>query len=51
VLLSADESPKTLQLPSQYIINGSGGGLPEGFSYTSDNNNEWLSAEKFRGMI
>lgn len=60
VLLSVDEAHKAIQLPSQFIIEGNlqklafgtaGAGLPEGFSYTSDNNNEWLSAEKFRGMI
>lgn len=51
VLLSVDEAPKTTQLPSQFIINGQGSGLPEGFSYTSDNNNEWLSVGQFGEMI
>lgn len=52
-LLSVDEAPKTTQLTTQFIINGSGegAGLPEGFSYTSDNNSEWLSVEQFRRMI
>lgn len=51
VLLSVDEAPKTTQLPSMFIINGTGSGLPEGFSYTSDNNSEWLSTEQFKRMI
>lgn len=51
VLLSVDEAPKTTQLATQYIINGTGSGLPEGFAYTSDTNTEWLSVEKFKEML
>ena len=51
VLLSEDEAPKTTQLTTQYVINGSGSGLPQGFSYRSDNNTEWLSVAQFREMI
>lgn len=53
VLLSTDEAPRTTQLAGHFIIkaNGKGGGLPDGFSYTSDNNSDWLSVGQFREMI
>lgn len=51
VLLSVDEAPKCTQLPSMFVINGTGSGLPEGYSYTSDNNSEWLSAHQFRELL
>ncbi len=53
VLLSEDEAPDTTPKPHQFIINGPeiNNRLSEGFSYTSDSNNEWLTPEQLREMI
>ncbi len=52
VLLSADEAPKARASKDQFIIDGIGNGtLDEGFAYTSDTNDEWLTPEQLREMI
>jgi len=58
VLLSVDEAPRSIQLDGGFLINpvplhdrGRLCLLPDGFSYTSDNNPDWLTVEKFKEMI
>ncbi len=52
VLISPDEASKTLDFFSEFIIEAHmEEGMPEGFSYTSDNNTEWLTADAFKEMI
>jgi UDP-N-acetylglucosamine 4,6-dehydratase len=61
-LISADEARHTVALSDRYVIlpenpswgprtNVNGGGLPEGFAYTSDTNTEWLSTEQLDAML
>jgi len=61
-MISANDSRQTLDMGSYYIIqpamdwwpqgkiNG-GKPVPEGFSYASDTNTEWLSIAELQGMI
>jgi UDP-N-acetylglucosamine 4,6-dehydratase len=62
VLVSADEARHTVRTKDMFVIepevpswsrNGpiEGDHLPDGFSYTSDNNDLWLSVEELRQMI
>ncbi|GAB4134646.1 MAG: UDP-N-acetylglucosamine 4,6-dehydratase (inverting) [Acidobacteriota bacterium] len=61
-LISADEARHTVALSDRYVIlpenpswgprtHVNGGGLPEGFAYTSDTNTEWLSPEQLDAML
>jgi UDP-N-acetylglucosamine 4,6-dehydratase len=63
VLITADESRHTIDAGDVYIVlpehpwwNASpswleGRALPDGFSYSSDTNDEWLDASQLRGLI
>lgn len=62
LLVSSDESRQALEFPDMYLIQpahpwwdwgreGGGKSVPEGFSYTSDNNPVWLTAEQIREMV
>lgn len=62
VLLCKDESRHTLELDEMFIIQPAyswwqsanwenGKKLPDGFSYTSDNNDKWLEVDELREMI
>jgi UDP-N-acetylglucosamine 4,6-dehydratase len=61
-LLSADEARNAVERESMYVIKPpetlwnrsqhyEGSALPEGFSYTSDNNTEWLDVEGIKKYI
>ncbi len=61
VLISEDEARQAVELDDSFIIqpahpwwaleNLAGGkNLPDGFSYTSDNNREWLDAPQLRAL-
>ncbi len=61
-LLSADEARNSVERESMYIVKPpqtlwkrdmryKGNPLPEGFSYTSDNNTEWLDMEGIKKYI
>jgi UDP-N-acetylglucosamine 4,6-dehydratase (inverting) len=59
VLVSEDEARQTLELDGMYVIQPSqpwwksgyqAPALPEGFSYTSDKNDQWLTSEEFRRL-
>jgi UDP-N-acetylglucosamine 4,6-dehydratase len=62
-LLSDDEARHTIELPNMYVVQPAeaswfgyswkdkGNALPEGFSYTSDNNAEWLDVEGIKKYI
>ncbi len=62
-LLSDDEARHSIELDSMYVVQpaeaswfgyswqSKGKTLPEGFSYTSDNNTEWLDVEGIRQYI
>ena len=62
-LLSADEARHTVELENMYVIQPAeafwfgyswkdkGKPAPEGFSYTSDNNTQWLDVEGIRQYI
>ncbi len=62
-LLSADEARHTVELDSMYVVQPAeatwfgyswkdkGKPLPEGFSYTSENNTEWLDVEGIKKYI
>lgn len=53
VLLTEDEARSTLDYGDHYKIWPSDikGVLPDGFRYTSDGNNDWLTVEQLREMI
>jgi UDP-N-acetylglucosamine 4,6-dehydratase len=62
VLLSEDEARHSIELEDSYLITPvhpwwkgqtvvSGGPLPPGFRYTSDNNTEWLDMDQLRALI
>ena len=62
LLVSSDESRQALEFPDMYLIQPAhpwwdwgredgGKSVPEGFSYTSDNNPVWLTAEQIREMV
>jgi len=61
-LISADEAPQTVEAGERYVIlpaspwfqNGRWDRkprVPEGFSYTSDNNSRWLSVAQIRKLV
>ena len=62
LLVSSDESRQALEFPDMFLIqpahswwdwsnlDGSQS-LPDGFSYTSDNNPNWLTVEQLREMV
>jgi len=61
-LISADESRHARAFPGLYVIQPEfawwggaqttrGTSLPDGFSYTSDANSEWLTSEQLRSML
>lgn len=62
VLVSEDEARNTLESDGMFIIQPahpwwrignwkSAQPLPDGFSYTSDNNPQWLTPEEFRDLV
>ena len=62
VLISRDESRHTLELEDMFVIQpvhpwwepanwNQGKPLPDGFKYTSDENDRWLTIEELRQMI
>jgi UDP-N-acetylglucosamine 4,6-dehydratase len=62
VLISSDESYRTREIDDKYIVLPSypwwneshwskGQVLPEGFSYTSDNNSQWLSLDELKQLV
>jgi len=60
-LLSSDESRQALEFPDMFVIQpvhpwwkeklGGGQPVPEGFSYSSDNNTSRLSVEELEGIV
>jgi len=60
-MISADDAPRTYRQARRYVIAPTGGewgfklpeGKPvqEGFSYRSDNNDQWLSSEELRSIL
>ena len=62
-LLSEDEARHSIELDTMYVVQpaeaswfgyswqNKGKSLPEGFSYTSDNNSEWLDVEGIKKYI
>ena len=62
VLISRDESRHTCELANTYIVQPihlwwrpsywkDGKSVPEGFQYTSDQNDRWLTIEDLRGVV
>jgi UDP-N-acetylglucosamine 4,6-dehydratase len=64
LLVTEDDSRQTLELPDRYIVEpnftfwsresyfGSGAGrVPDGFSYASDTNTEWLGLAQLQGIV
>ena len=62
VLVSEDESRNTLETEEMYVIQPShpwwkaanwaqGKKLPEGFRYSSDNNNQWLTRRELEELV
>jgi len=62
VLISRDESRHTRELDNTYIVEpvhlwwrpshwSDGKSVPEGFQFTSDENDRWLSIEELRGVV
>jgi UDP-N-acetylglucosamine 4,6-dehydratase/5-epimerase len=63
VLISEDEARHSIELEDMYIVEpsgtlwfghnwgGKGKSLPEGFSYTSDSNESWLSKDELKAMV
>lgn len=62
-LISDDEARTTIELETMYVVqpaeafwfghtwDGQGTKLPEGFRYTSDNNNDWLSIDSLNKIL
>lgn len=60
-MVSADDSYRTVALPDRYVVMPTiaewgfapvnGDPVPAGFSYRSDNNDQWLSASDLRSML
>jgi len=63
VLVSEDEARHTVELPDRYVVqppeelwfghtwSQQGKPLPEGFTYSSDNNQRWLSVDEIRELV
>jgi UDP-N-acetylglucosamine 4,6-dehydratase len=60
-MISQDDARRTIDLGDRYVIQPefgwwtsqhlTGAGVPEGFAYTSDRNDDWLSADQLRAML
>jgi len=60
-MISAEDSRKTVLRSDRYVIlptlaewgfsNTVGNPVPEGFSYTSENNDQWLNVEQIRDLL
>lgn len=61
-MITEDDARRTLEFDSYYVIQpefpwwdahfeDGGKSLPDGFSYTSDKNNQWLTVEDLRALI
>jgi UDP-N-acetylglucosamine 4,6-dehydratase/5-epimerase len=61
-MIAADDSRRTLRLADRYVVQPTiatwgykppteGEPVPDGFSYTSDANDQWLSVDDIRTMI
>jgi len=60
-MISSPDSRRTVDMGTYYVIQPemewwpdqqlSGSPVPDGFSYTSDTNTEWLTVEKLRDMV
>ncbi|HET8985291.1 MAG TPA: UDP-N-acetylglucosamine 4,6-dehydratase (inverting) [Trueperaceae bacterium] len=60
-MISVDDARRTIDVGDRYVIQPefgwwtsqhlTGGGVPEGFAYTSDRNDDWLSADQLRAML
>jgi FlaA1/EpsC-like NDP-sugar epimerase len=62
VMISEDEARHSLELDDMFVVQPvhpwwgninwqDGRALPDGFSYSSDTNGEWLNIEQLRGLI
>jgi UDP-N-acetylglucosamine 4,6-dehydratase len=63
MMISRDESRSTVELENMFVVqpvgtlwfrhdwSQEGTPTPDGFKYTSDNNNEWLSDEEIRALV
>ena len=61
ILITEDETRRTIELEDRYIIEPAhpfwtedfsvGSPLPEGFSYASNTNKEWLTVEQLKEMV
>ncbi len=50
-MITADDARHTVEHADYYIINPfARGSVPDGFTYSSDNNDDWLSVEQLRVM-
>lgn len=60
-MIAAEDSRRTVRLPDRYVVQPvhaewgyheiGGESVPEGFSYTSDNNDLWLSVDELRALL
>jgi UDP-N-acetylglucosamine 4,6-dehydratase len=60
-MISVEDSRRTIELSDRYVVlptvadwgftAPSGTPVVEGFSYTSDNNSQWLSVEDLRSLV
>lgn len=61
-MIAADDSHRTIRLPERYVVQPTiatwgyvpppgGHSVPEGFSYRSDGNDQWLDADGIRSTI
>ena len=63
IMVTSEDSPRTYEYDNHYIIypqmvwsesrkvKPAGRLVPEGFSYSSGNNSEWLSVEQIRELL
>lgn len=61
VMITNEDARMTVELPDRFVLRASmfaddktenpGTPVPEGFSYSSDNNQQWLSVEDFRALL
>ncbi len=60
-MISAEDSRRTLRLPDRYVVGPTladwtfrapdGDPVPDGFAYTSDTNDLWLTVDQIRAML
>jgi UDP-N-acetylglucosamine 4,6-dehydratase len=60
-MISADDSLRTIRQPDRYVVTPTiaewafkvpeGESVPQGFSYRSDNNDQWMSPEELRRIL